>query len=115
MINVPESVLVNTGYSQPVYAQIDDFFNEIQNVLEPKPMYRPSLCEVRVNHLRKDRVELDDGVHLFLYRQRVVANVVETRNDFNHVRFDFFLADLEKVLRDFREIELKERELFLKE
>ena len=118
MIEIPQSIRVNTGDQQEVYQRIDAFFDEIQKYLEGDKTYRPIQCERRVMGLTKDtlmgevttRIPTDETVHLLLYYQRVVANVTETRDERNWICFDFFRKDLDQVLRDCEHLEEKVRE-----
>ena len=110
MIELPEPVCVNTGDQGSVYRTIETFFDEVENFLEPKPLWRRSYIERRLGELVKprgiDKAESDDKMHMLLYYAEVVAVVTETRNDANCIQFGFFIRDLEKIFKETREKEL---------
>lgn len=87
-----KSLKVDTGDQEEVYRKINEFFKEIVNKLEPKPLKKPSELEIRVNALGNqiDGIITDDFVHRLIYKQRVIAIVTETRDDLNYIVFDFF-------------------------
>jgi hypothetical protein len=97
-MKIPDSVTVNTGEQTLIYRTIDDFFDKIINQLEPKPLKRPTEFEIRHDNLQKFTITevsssynpSDDFCHMLLYREKVVAIVLETRNNMNYIQFDFF-------------------------
>jgi len=97
-MKIPDSVTVNTGEQAPIHRTIDDFFDSIRNQLEPKPLKRPTEFGIRHDNLQKftstgvsdSYNPSDDFCHILLYREKVVATVLETRNNMNYIQFDFF-------------------------
>lgn len=95
-MEIPKPITVNTGDQAPVYRTIDDFFDLIMNHLEPEPLKRPTEFEIRHDALQKFLNSSgrynpsDEFCHMLLYQQKVIAVVVETRNDLNYIQFDFF-------------------------
>lgn len=91
-MNIPLSITMNTGDQETVQKTIDDFFQDtIELVLKQVGNQERRYLEIRVQNLYdSQRTILNDRVNLLLYRQRVIAIVSETRNDFNHVVYDFF-------------------------
>ncbi|MDP2925400.1 MAG: hypothetical protein Q8N99_03445 [Nanoarchaeota archaeon] len=92
MEKIPKRTTVNTGDQDLVQETIDDFFTDtlefiLKNIGEDNRRY----FEIRVQGLyNPPNTCLDDMIHLLLYKQRVIAVVTETRNDFNYVVYDFF-------------------------
>ena len=100
MVEIPKSVMVDTGEQHPIYDQIKCFFDTVRNEVRQVTGSPPIHFERRLRGLYKhapQEVLSDDKIHLLLYRQRVVATVTEIRDDFNRVGFDFFanLYDVE--------------------
>lgn len=86
MKRVPESITVNTGEQHRVQKTIDDFFADVIRVSTSTP-----------NEFRIESGEIaflgnvsDNRVTYLLYKERVVACVLETRTEYNYVHYDFF-------------------------
>ncbi len=93
---------VNTGDEGPVYARIDEFFQEVMDEIGiNKNIPIQSQFEIKIeNHCKKEdivTVHLDNKTHMLLYKQKVVAVVLETRTELNYIQFDFF-KNLENLL-----------------
>ena len=99
-MKIPDSVTVNTGKQEEIYRTIDDFFASISDELEPEPLKRPTEFEIRHDNIQRFAnpsnisIPSDDFCHMLVYQQRVVAVVLETRNNFNYIQFDFFYNPL---------------------
>lgn len=88
---VPKSITVNTGDQHTVTKTIDDFFMETRRHIEEFFKGHPIHFQIKSGNVSyQPNVVTDDRVTYLMYRQRVVASVVETRTDFNYVHYDFF-------------------------
>lgn len=88
---IPESVTVNTGEEGPVHQTIDRFFQETAEIVKGKYCAHTFDFQIKCGcvAVASDYV-IDDAVHYLLYRQQVIACVMETRTEFNYVHYDFF-------------------------
>ena len=96
---IPKPYHCTTGEQHEAYTLIEGFFTDIQEYIglnKTKPL--ETQFEIRhLSHVREDNgQETDDLTHLLLYRskdyqERVVACVLEIRNEFNNIQFDFFM------------------------
>ena len=104
MRNVPELITVNTGDQVEVSKTIDDFFIEtkdfiVSNILSE---YGGNQNDFRLESGEiafQPNVVTDNRITYLLYKQRVVACVLETRTEFNYVHYDFF-RNLDDLNRD---------------
>jgi len=93
---VPESMRCLTGECEVAQRRIDEFLLGVKDYILSRHPEKPEeemYFETRVMELcRPEPVPrpTNEGVHMLLYRERVVALVTETRNDFNNVQYDFF-------------------------
>ena len=107
MGQIPKLVTVNTGEQGKVSQTIDDFFKEIVEYVKANYEIRPGpeLFSVRSRKLVYEYsssitpVVTDDRVTYLLYKQKIIAIVMETRTEFNYVHYDFFsnLEGLEQL------------------
>ncbi len=100
MRNVPESIKVNTGDQVEVSKTIDDFFIETEDFILSN--YHGNQNDFRLESGEitfQPNVVTDNRITYLLYKQRVVACVLETRTEFNYVHYDFF-RNLDDLSRD---------------
>ena len=90
---IPDAVTVNTGDQHLVRQTIDDFFMDTAEHLKTnyglRPGPNPFIIEsgaLAYNGLTPG----DDRVTYLSFCQKIVATVMETRTDFNHVQYTFF-------------------------
>ena len=111
----PKSVTYNTGDQRKGYEQINDFFKLIIKEYNLPNIPHPYI-EKRLRYLWGDETQgcplpqgaySDEMVHMFLFRQAVVASVIETRTMSNFVHFDFFYnkETLETKIKEMQELE----------
>jgi hypothetical protein len=91
MKRIPESITVNTGDQHQVVPLIDQFMAEtlesVKKAIEAHDHdFKVESGEVSdgPNHVSNDRVTY------LRFKDQVVALVMETRTELNHVRYDFF-------------------------
>lgn len=93
-MKTPKSIIVNTGDQNPVYETIDRFFESVQKEVEriPKGPYfeRRIRGMYRTSEVASEATPLDDCVHMLLYKDRVIAHVLEIRTEENYIHFSFF-------------------------
>ena len=93
MVDVPKTVIVNTGDQHLVQGTIDQFFLEIKKEIEraEKLTAGPSPFEIKSGEISySPGVESNDRITNLYYLGTVAAGVLETRTEFNHVQFTFF-------------------------
>jgi len=90
MKKIPKSVTVPTGYQYTLTKTIDDFFIETKDFIVSKYGEGPYF-EIESGEIASQpNVVTDNRITYLLYKKRIVACVLETRNDFNNVHYDFF-------------------------
>ncbi|MFH1248853.1 MAG: hypothetical protein V1660_01765 [archaeon] len=91
MKRVPKSITVITGDQHRVRKTIDDFFIETKEHLVGNFGANLMYLEIRLEGTYlKPTAYTDNNVHMLLYKERVIAAVIETRTSFNNVHYDFF-------------------------
>ena len=88
---VPKSITVNTGGEHEVAPIIDQFMAETASFVT-------MALRARIEDFRIESGEVSDGpnhisndrVTFLKYKSQVIALVMETRTEFNFVRYDFF-------------------------
>lgn len=96
---IPKSVRVNTGEQGKVIETIDNFFVSTKDYIVDNRNGDLKDFEIRLEHMfiQGSSVPSNDAVHKLLYKQNVVAAVIETRTEFNHIQYDFF-RNLDNIL-----------------
>lgn len=105
-MKTPKSITYNTGDAQSGYKQIDKFFNSIikENIKLPQnhPYIERKIKDMYI-HRYGEKLEsgayTDEHAHLLLYKEKVIATVIETRTIGNYVHFDFF-QNLENIIEN---------------
>lgn len=96
---VPSRITVTTGNQETVQSTIDRFFSETRRELERILALResPDPFQLRSGELayRPDQLS-NDRVTTLVYKDQVIATVIETRTEGNHVAYTFF-QDLRNV------------------
>lgn len=91
MKRIPKLITVITGDQHKVSRTIDDFFIETKNHLVDNLGANLMYLEIRLEGTYlKPTAYTDNNVHMLLYKERVIAAVIETRTSFNNVHYDFF-------------------------
>jgi len=93
---IPSPIMVTTGDQDKVQETIDSFFLETARYLKQNNLIG---CEIKSGEIAYNpRQVTDDRITYLLYQDQVVAGVLETRTEFNHVCYTFFrnLEGLEK-------------------
>jgi hypothetical protein len=107
--SVPERIRCPIEEGGQVEEKIDNFFIETKEYIENK-YGRGSYFEIKSFWLanenyfstgKNDMATTDERIRYVLYKDRVVAGVIERRTEFNHADFTFFrdLSRLELSLR----------------
>ncbi|MDO8510594.1 MAG: hypothetical protein Q7S55_00350 [Nanoarchaeota archaeon] len=90
---IPDSVTVNTGDQYLVRPTIDNFFMDTAEHLKTNYGLRsgpnPFIIESGAIAYR-GLTPSDDRITYLSFFQKIVATVMETRTDFNHVQYTFF-------------------------
>lgn len=90
-MKIPDSITVNTGEQNSEYRKIDEFFKTVVKKEIKLPFNHPHLeKKVMGMWILYNEAKTDEHVHMLLYKERVVALVLETRTDANYVHFDYF-------------------------
>ncbi len=90
---LPESVIVITGDQYLIQPTIDDFFMDTLEHLKTNYGLKPGPdhFEIKSGAIAYGGLTLtDDRVTYLSFFGRVVATVMETRTDFNNVKYTFF-------------------------
>ena len=91
MRKIPKSITVITGGQHEVAKTIDDFFLSTRDFLIKKDGANPRYFEIRLEGTyQKPNTYTDNNVHMLMYKEKVIAAVIETRTSFNNVHYDFF-------------------------
>ncbi len=103
---VPKRKRIFLDYAHEAEVEIDNFFLETKNYLENK-FGENSIFEIKSFWLanenyfstnKNDKAITDERIRYILYKDRVVAGVIERRTELNHAEFVFF-RDLSKLGR----------------
>lgn len=88
---IPKSITVNTGDQHHIQKTIDDFFLETKEIIEERYKTHSFDFEIKSGNITSGPTTMtDEGVTYLLYKQKVVACVMETRTEFNYIHYDFF-------------------------
>src|SRR3972149_1962493 len=100
MNNIPKAITVSIEEKSRVSKTIEDFFVETKEFVEQvHGLNNPSYFEVKSGNVNSDSLQMkygtplhltNDRVTYLLYKDKVLASVLETRTEFNHVRYTFF-------------------------
>ena len=93
MKEIPTSIRIDTGNQTKIQGTIDDFFKETAEFIETNYLIEPNSLSIRTGGIAYDSMEpilTDNRVTYLIYKQKVIAIVMETRTEFNYVQFDFF-------------------------
>lgn len=91
MKSIPKSLTLNTGEQHKVSKTIDDFFKETRDFcLESYDLHIPQFTIVSRNLVNECMNETNDRITYLEYRGLILAGVLETRTEFNFVRYTFF-------------------------
>lgn len=88
---IPNPITVNTGEQERVSKTIEDFFIGIKEFIEKHYEVQEFWWQIRSGELASNPTQLTNDRTTYLsYKDRVLACVLETRTEFNHVRYTFF-------------------------
>jgi hypothetical protein len=88
---IPNPIIVNTGEQYMVIKTIDDFFLETKNFFERTYDLDESEFQIKSGQLAYNAMQVtDDRITYLTYGDMILASVLETRTEFNHVRYTFF-------------------------
>lgn len=86
----PNSIIVNTGEQEKVSKTIDDFFIETRNFIQEKYKVQESKFQIKTCELADNSYQITDNRITYLsYKDMILANVFETRTEFNYVKHTF--------------------------
>ncbi|MEK6853151.1 MAG: hypothetical protein AABX64_00540 [Nanoarchaeota archaeon] len=104
---IPESVTVNTGEQHLVQPTIDDFFCDTVEHIRTFYNLEPGLNYflIKSGMIEYSGIQSDERVTYLSFYGRAVASVLETRTEFNFVRYTFFrnLEGIEELARRYNE------------
>lgn len=94
---VPRSIIVDIEEKPRIQHMMDGFFQERVCDLTRSGFDR-NFFQIRSGEIayHGDTIT-DDRVTILLYQDAVVAGVLETRTEGNHVRYDFFMNSIEDI------------------
>lgn len=106
----------------PGYEKINEFFKLVLEEKIKLPITHFDV-EKRVRFLWGDETNgcplpqgaySDEMTHMLMYKQNVIALVIETRTAFNYVHFDFFenFKTLERIFKEEEHSRLEEKRFF---
>lgn len=96
----PAPLTVNTGEQHKVSKTIDDFFTETKNFVQKNHEAHDIYFQIKSGEIGYIFSQLsNDKITYLSYRDQVIASVLETRTEFNHIRYTFFrnLNDLKNL------------------
>ncbi|MBT4165657.1 hypothetical protein HOE04_01310 [archaeon] len=97
-MKTPKTQIYITGEQVNGYNQITKFFDSIIKEKIKLPKNHPHIeLRVRGMYRLENEAKTDECTHMLLYKEKVVATVIETRTDNNYVQFNFF-QNLERLL-----------------
>lgn len=92
MVKVPKSINATTGDQNAIQKTLDSFFMKTKDIA--KGVYN---CQDRYFSIKSGNIAYDsrgqvsdDRITCLLYMDKIIAHVLETRTEFNNVRYDFF-------------------------
>ena len=106
MSKLPKSVTVNTGEEEKLSKTINDFFAETVNIVETTYLVERRDFLIESGQIAFHHSQITDNRITYIsYRDRILAGVLETRTEFNRIRYTFFrtlksLDDLRLARRD---------------
>lgn len=89
-MGVPEPFTAETGDQHKAAKTIDDFFQETITLIKASHKAGPLHLSIESGEIVLPGVVTDNRVTYLIYRDRVVACVMDTRTELNHVHYDFF-------------------------
>ena len=88
---IPNPIIVNTGEQERVAKTIDDFFVETKEFIEKHYEVQESEFQIKSGEIAYNSTQItDDRITYLSYRDMILANVFETRTEFNYVHYTFF-------------------------
>jgi hypothetical protein len=98
MINVPESKIyqVDDNLRPVIDTFLKEVYNEVVNKLnipKERQLESPlSYFEIRSQNLESHLSDItsNDRLTTLLYKERVIAGIIQLRTEFNHVSYNFF-------------------------
>jgi hypothetical protein len=88
-----ERYIANTGREGPVYERMDAFFMEVRKELgghDHEYEIKVASHFAPYSEIVQESAVLDGRTRMMLFRDRLVAGVVERRTDLNYIEFLFF-------------------------
>ncbi len=89
-MEVPKPITVDTEEQSKVARTIDDFFQETIGIIRASHKGGPFHVQIESGEITLPGIVTDNRVMYLLYQERVVACVLETRTELNHIHYDFF-------------------------
>ncbi|HII16068.1 MAG TPA: hypothetical protein HA362_07185 [Nanoarchaeota archaeon] len=90
-MGIPKRITVQTGGQHIVQKSIDDFFIETMALIAASRQIGPLDIRIETGEFAyRPGVATDNGFTYMMYKGQVVACVLETRTESNHVHYDFF-------------------------
>jgi len=88
---VPDPIVVNTGDQHKDTKTIEDFFSETKKFIQKHYDVFESEFQIKSGEIAYHPSQLtDDRITYLYYGETILASVLETRTEFNNVRYTFF-------------------------
>lgn len=90
---IPHATTVSIGEQEIVQKTIDSFFLETKEFIGKRYEVQESLFRIESGGIAYRQSQItNDRITYFCYKDSVLASVLETRTEFNNIRFTFFLG-----------------------
>ncbi len=102
---VPNSLVVNTGEQHEISKTIDDFFVGTKEFIQETYKVQELDFQIKSGELAYHSSQItSDRITYLSYKDIIFASVIETRSEFNHIRYTFFknMNDLKNLTPRFK-------------
>jgi len=89
MKQVPKPIHAFTGEQKKVSKIIDDFFLETKHFIEKRYVVSPPYFEIKSGSISYNQTPSNDRITYLAYKDIVLASVLETRTEFNNIKYTF--------------------------
>ena len=89
MKQIPKPISISTGDQEKVSKIIDDFFSETKRFIEKKYVAGPPYFEIKSGSISYGQRPSNDRITYLAYKDAIIASVLETRTEFNNIKYTF--------------------------
>ena len=89
MKKTPKPIRAYTGDQEKVSKTIDDFFSETRKFIEAHYVVSPPYWEIKSGTISYGQRPSNDRITYLKYQDIIFAQVLETRTEFNNIRYTF--------------------------